>query len=497
MQYQYTCDKLSELKDDVIICFTPQIKEITGSYLKSLDAASHGLLAVAVGSEEFTGKGGEAISFTCPNDRETGRLVIAGLGEKAKLTADAFRCAMGDLSRQKSLSQVGSATIFFGNYSDASFFQAAIEGYLLGSYKQREYKTGDSAQDKCRLSRLRFSVGRPVWIKRVRSAVERGVVIAEGQLLVRQLAQTPGGALTPRVYAEKVRQLARKHKFSFKVLDEKAIVQEKMGALMGVARGSDEPPRFLILEYKGGPGGQKPVVLVGKGVTFDSGGISLKPGQNMHEMKQDMAGSAVVVATMVTLARLKLRLNLVGLIPATENMPSGHATRPGDILTSRKGKTIEVINTDAEGRLILADALDYANKYKPQAVIDIATLTGATLYILGYAGAPIMGNNDTLLERISKASKMTAEKVWRLPIWDEHRDLMKSSIADLVNSGGRPAGTIAAAAFLENFIGEWPWAHIDIAYVDLESSGKPYIPKGATGFGVRLLTEILSNWKKL
>jgi leucyl aminopeptidase len=178
-------------------------------------------------------------------------------------------------------------------------------------------------------------------------------------------------------------------------------------------------------------------------------------------------------------------------------MPSGHATRPGDILISRKGKTIEIINTDAEGRLILADALDYANKYKPQAVIDIATLTGASLYILGYAGAPILGNNETLLERINKSSQVTAEKIWRLPIWDEHRDQMKSSIADLVNSGGRPAGTIAAAAFLENFIGEWPWAHIDIAYVDLEPSGKPYIPKGATGFGVRLLIDVLSNWKKL
>jgi leucyl aminopeptidase len=497
MQFQYSCDKLSELKDDIIICFTPQFKEITGPYLKSLDAASNGLLAAAADSEEFTGKSGEAISFTCPNDRKTGRLIIAGLGENAKLTADAFRRAMGELSRQKSLSQAGSATLFFGNYSDASFFQAAIEGYLLGSYKQREYKTGDAAQDKSRLSRLRFSVGRPVWVKRARSAVERGVVTAEGQLLVRQLAQTPAGDLTPRLYAQKVQQLARKHRISCKVLDEKAIAQEKMGALTGVAKGSDEPPRFLILEYKGGRGGQKPVVLVGKGITFDSGGISLKPGQDMHEMKQDMAGSAVVVATIVTAARLKMRLNLVGLIPATENMPSGHATRPGDILTSRKGKTIEVINTDAEGRLILADALDYANRYKPQAVIDIATLTGAALYILGYAGAPILGNNDILLERINKASKVTAEKVWALPIWDEHRDQMKSSIADLVNSGGRPAGTIAAAAFLENFIGEWPWAHIDIAYVDLEPSGKPYTPKGATGFGVRLLTDLLSNWKKL
>jgi leucyl aminopeptidase len=497
MQYQYSCDKLSELKDDVIICFATQIKEITGAYLKSLDAASHGFLSAAVSSEEFTGKGGEAISFTCPNDLKSGRLLVAGLGESDKLTPDAFRRAMGDLSRQKSLSQARSGTIFFGNYFEAAYFQAAVEGYLLGSFKQREYKTGDAAQDKTRLARMRFSVGRPAWVRRAKLAVERGVIIAEGQILVRELAQTPAGHLTPRLYAEKVRQLARKNKITFKVLDETAIAQEKMGALLGVAKGSDEPPRFLILEYKGGRRGQKPVVLVGKGVTFDSGGISLKPGQDMHEMKQDMAGSAVMVATIINAARLKLRINLVVLIPATENMPSGHATRPGDILTSRKGKTIEIINTDAEGRLILADALDYANKFKPQAVIDMATLTGASLYILGHAGVPILGNSDLLLEKIENASRETAEKVWRLPIWDEHRDQMKSQIADLVNSGGRPAGTITATAFLENFIGDWPWAHIDIASVDLESSGKPYTPKGASGFGVRLLTELLSNWKKL
>ena len=497
MQYQYSCDKLSELKDDVIICFTTQIKGIIGPYLKSLDLATGGLLAAAVASEEFTGKSGELTSFTLSRDRRAGRLILSGLGESDRLSADAFRRAMGDLSRQKSVSQARSAALFFGNYSDPAYFQAAAEGYHLGSFKQRDYKTGEAAQDKSRLARLRFSVGRPAWVKRARHAVERATVIAEGQLLVRRLAQTPAADLTPRLYAEKIRQLTRKLKISCKVLDEAAIAQEKMGALLGVAKGSDEPPRFMILEYKGGRGGQKPVVLIGKGVTFDSGGISLKPGQDMHEMKQDMAGSAVVLATIITAARLKLRLNLVALMPTTENMPSGHATRPGDILTSRKGKTIEIINTDAEGRLILADALDFANKYKPQAVIDIATLTGAALYVLGYAGAPILGNNDALLERISKASQATAEKVWRLPIWDEHRDQMKSQIADLVNSGGRPAGTAAASAFLENFVGDWPWAHIDIASVDLEHSGKPYTPKGATGFGVRLLTEVLSDWKKL
>jgi len=497
MQYHYSCDKLSNLKEEAVVCFATETKELTGPYLKSLDKLTAGGLARAIRAEEFGGKVGETILFTRPSGMSAERLIVAGLGKSKDLTCDAFRQAVGELSRQKSLSQTSSAAIHFGNYSDAANFQAAVEGYLLGSFKQRDYKTGEAAEDKTRLSYLRFSVGRPAWVMRARRAVERGIIIAEGQLLARRLTQTPAQDLTPRRYAARAQELARKHKVSCRILDEKAITQEKMGALLGVAKGSDEPPRFIILEYKGGRAGQKPVVLVGKGVTFDSGGISLKPGLNMHEMKQDMAGSAVVLATILTAARLKLRISLVGLIPATENMPSGHATRPGDILTSRNGKTIEIINTDAEGRLILADALDYANKFKPQAVIDIATLTGASLYILGYAGAPMVGNHDRLLERILKAARMMAEKVWRLPIWDEHRDQMKSSIADLVNSGGKPAGTIAAAAFLENFIGDWPWAHIDIAYMDLEPSGKPYTPKGATGFGLRLLIEVLSEWKKL
>jgi len=217
----------------------------------------------------------------------------------------------------------------------------------------------------------------------------------------------------------------------------------------------------------------------------------------MHEMKQDMTGGAVVLSTLVTAARLGIRQNIIALIPLAENMPSGIATRPGDIITSRKGKTIEIINTDAEGRLILADALDFADEFNPQAVLDIATLTGAAKYILGYAGAPIIGNNTDLIDGLYDAADNTGERVWELPIWERHREQMKSTLADLKNSAGPYAGTIAAAAFLENFIGDWPWAHIDIAYVDLEPEGQPYVPKGATGFGVRLLTSLLVHWKKV
>lgn len=497
MKLEFTTGPVSSLTDDTVIAFTTEIKDIRDKFLKEVDAASGGGLSRLVGNEEFTGKVGEIASFVGPKDFGSGRLLLLGVGDRKNLSADCFRRAMGEVSRYRGLSRAETAAVHFGAFGDRDYFQAAIEGYLLGSFRLLDYKTGDSARDDYRLKQITFALPDKKRLKALQAAVERGQIIAEGQLLARRLAFTPANDLTPRKYAGKAQQLAKKYGFKCKVLDEKAIAAEKMGALLGVAQGSVEPPRFLVLEYNGGRAGQKPVVLVGKGVTFDSGGISLKPGLNMHEMKQDMAGSAVVLSTIVTAVRLGLKINLVGLIPATENMPSGKATKPGDIHTSRKGKTIEIINTDAEGRLILADALDYANEFKPQAVIDIATLTGATLYILGYSGAPIMGNNNRLLKRIEDGAEATSERVWTMPIWDDFRDQMKSSIADLVNSGGRPAGTLAAGAFLENFIGDWPWAHIDIAYVDLEPAGKAYVPKGATGFGVRLLTEVLSNWKKL
>jgi leucyl aminopeptidase len=311
------------------------------------------------------------------------------------------------------------------------------------------------------------------------------------------LSFTPSNDLTPKDLAHKAQELARAHRIKCTILDKDAIKREGMGALLAVAQGSVEHPRFIILEYKGAAAKRPPIVLVGKGVTFDAGGISIKPAADMHEMKGDMTGAAVMLATIITASQLKLPLNLVVLIPSTENMPSGTALKPGDIIKSRKGLTIEIINTDAEGRLILADALDYANNFKPEAVIDIATLTGAALYILGYAGAPIVSNNKKIAEGLRRAADNSAERVWELPIWDEFRDAMKSPIADLWNSGGRPASTLTAAAFLENFIGDYPWAHIDIAYMDLEKSGQPYIPKGPTGFGVRLLIELLTNWKRL
>jgi len=497
MKYEYVATKLAELTDDILVCFLCETEKLSDKRLRALNEATEGALERMIASGEFTGAKGTTASFVNPPGLQTNHLILAGLGEAGKLTADSFRQAIGTISRLQPLKHARSAAIHFGGFTDRANYQTAIEGYLLGSFKLLDYKTGDDAGEDPQPTRLRFAVDRKQSLPGLRASVERGVVIAEGQLLVRRLTQTPSNELTPSLYARKAQQLARKHGIKCQVLDETAIAREKMGGLLSVAKGSDEPPRFVILKYNGGRDKTRPVVLVGKGVTFDSGGISLKAGLNMHEMKQDMAGSAVILSTLLTAARLNLKLNLVGLMPLTENMPSGHATRPGDIITMRSGKTVEIINTDAEGRMILADALDYAGTFNPQAVIDAATLTGASLYVLGYAGAPIMGNDDNLLNRIVDAADETAERVWPLPLWDDFREQMKSPIADLVNSGGRPAGTAAAGAFLEYFVGDWPWAHIDLAYVDLEPKGRPYVPKGATGFGLRLLIEVLSRWRKL
>jgi leucyl aminopeptidase len=316
-----------------------------------------------------------------------------------------------------------------------------------------------------------------------------GEAIGAGQTFARSIQVLPGNVCTPSYLANVARELAQRHGFEITVLDRSAITKEKMGALLSVAQGSAEEPRFIALEYKGAEGA--PVVLVGKGVTFDSGGISIKPAQNMEDMKYDMSGAAAVLGTFEALGRLKPKVHVVGLIPSTENMPSGTAVKPGDVVTSHLGKTIEVINTDAEGRLILCDALSYARRYRPAAVLDIATLTGAIVVALGHTAAGVMGNDDQLVEEVRAAGERAGERVWPLPLWEDYRDLMKSDIADVKNSGGRPAGSISAGWFLREFVDGFPWAHLDIAGTAYTDRDEPTRVKGPTGMGVRLFTEFV------
>jgi len=497
MQFEYISGQPQNVAVDTLVLFTPQISTLTDRGLKELDQAKNGALSFLLKSEEFSGNANQITGLYKPDGYKASRVLLVGLGDKKKLDYDVLRKATGTLSRNDSINKSNSIALFFDSYTDEKYYQAAVEGFLLGGFKMLEYKTKNEENQQPRIKKVVFVVSEKNQLNKMKKAVERGRIISEGQILARRLSFMPANDLPPRVLAQKAQELARANKLKCTILDKDAIVKERMGALLAVAQGSVEHPRFIIIEYNGAAAKRPPIVLVGKGVTFDAGGISIKPAADMHEMKGDMTGAAVMLTTIVCAAKLKLPLNLVTLIPSAENMPSATAYKPGDIIKTRKGLTVEIINTDAEGRLLLADALDYANNYKPEAVIDIATLTGAALYILGYAGAPIVSNNKKLADGIRQAANDSAERVWELPRWDDFREAMKSPIADLWNSGGKAAPTLTAAAFLESFIGDYNWAHIDIAYMDLEKSGQPYIPKGPTGFGVRLLVELLSNWRKL
>ncbi|MDP7238405.1 MAG: leucyl aminopeptidase, partial [Candidatus Latescibacteria bacterium] len=291
----------------------------------------------------------------------------------------------------------------------------------------------------------------------------------------------------------KAREMSKSYDLKCDILTRENITKEKMGALLAVSAGSEEPPRFIILEYGEPSDDYDTIVFVGKGITFDSGGISLKPGSGMEEMKHDMSGAAAVVGAMRAIGEMKPPLHVVGLIPSSENLPDGKALKPGDIITAYSGKTIEIINTDAEGRLVLADALGYADRYKPAAVIDLATLTGACVVALGHAASGMMGNNENLMTRVRSAGDTSGERVWPLPLWEEYHDEIKSHIADVKNTGGRWGGALTAGAFLEKFV-DYPWVHLDIAGPAYSEKATDYCPQGATGAGTRLLIQMIRDW---
>jgi leucyl aminopeptidase len=328
---------------------------------------------------------------------------------------------------------------------------------------------------------------------RARKAIGEATAISAGMSLTRDLGNLPANICTPTYLAKQARELAKGDKrLRVKVLEEADMKRLKMGSLLSVSAGSRQAAKLIVLEYRGAAAAEQPVVLVGKGVTFDTGGISLKPGQAMDEMKFDMCGAASVFGTLKAVKQMQLPINVVGIIPATENMPDGIATKPGDIVTSMSGQTIEILNTDAEGRLILCDALTYAAKYKPRCVIDIATLTGACIVALGKVPSAVLGNNDALINGLLKSGQQIEDKVWELPLWDEYQDQLKSNFADMANIGGRDAGTITAACFLSRFTRDYKWAHLDIAGTAWKSGED----KGATGRPVPLLTQYILNQVK-
>ncbi|MGH7500019.1 MAG: leucyl aminopeptidase [Gemmatimonadales bacterium] len=457
--------------------------------LAELDRASGGALGRLAASGDFSGKRDEVVVLYPSGP--AARVLLVGVGKADEVTRGAIRRAAAAAAKRARALGVPRAAFHLaaearGTVSAEEAGQAIAEGLAQGVWQFNEMKR---PPEEKKLSLERVDILGPTDTEAMSQGHRIGAAIGAGQTLARGIQVLPGNVCTPTYVAQTASEIAARYGFGITVLDKAAIEKERMGALLAVAQGSAEEPRFISLEYNGSGGA--PVVLIGKGVTFDTGGISIKPAQNMEEMKYDMSGAAAVLGTFEALGRLRPPVHVVGLVPSTENMPSGTAVKPGDVITSMSGKTIEVINTDAEGRLILCDALSYAKRYQPAAVLDIATLTGAIVVALGHTATGVMGTDDGLIEEVRAAGERAGERVWPLPLWDEYRDLMKSDIADVKNAGGRPAGSISAGWFLREFVEGFPWAHLDIAgtaYTDRDDATRV---KGPTGIGVRLFTEFV------
>ncbi|MGD8866322.1 MAG: leucyl aminopeptidase [Gemmatimonadales bacterium] len=463
--------------------------------LDSLDEAVGLTLTRAVTSGDFRAGRGEMSLLYRQRGGGPDRVLLIGLGERNELNLERLREAGGRAAKRAGelrLNEIaiGLAPAWIPDELDAGeTARALLEGVTLGQWRFDELRSEPVDDDhRSPIQSLIVQLEEAEYESDVRAGAEFGHVLAQAQNYARELATKPANIVNPRYLAGEAKHLGDEFGLVVRVFNADEIKKDGMEALLAVAAGSDAEPCFITLEYRGVED-QRPVVLVGKGVTFDAGGLSLKPPQSMETMKIDMSGAAAVLGALRAIAQLKLPAYVVGLIPAVENLPSGHALRPGDVIGSRARKTIEVLNTDAEGRLILADALSYAARYQPDALVDIATLTGACLITLGREATGLLGNDDALIQELEAAATRSGERVWQLPLWPEYRELLKSEIADIKNTGGRQAATITAAMFLREFVGSVAWAHLDIAGTAWAEKAGAYQPIGSTGVGVRLFTE--------
>jgi leucyl aminopeptidase len=428
------------------------------------------------------------------------RLILVGLGAPDEVTFDVLReagataakkaRALGLTTLHLTLPEIGAGTL-----DVIPHVEALVEGVILGQYRYHELRT--------QLDDVRPDVDTLVLLapdaeatRQIREAARTGQIIAESTILARDLVNRPANIANPAHIANATKALAQDVGLACRILDKPEMEELGMHLLLSVNRGSEEPAQMVVLEHRTAEEGAPTVVLVGKGITFDSGGLSLKSSQGMVKMKGDMGGAAAVVGTLRAVALLELPINVIGLTPLTENMPDARATHPGDVITSLKGLSVEIVNTDAEGRLILADALTYAGEFDPDAVLDIATLTGGRIVALGAHAAAVMGDDD-VIKHLTRSGETTGERVWQLPLFKEYGRQLESDVADLKNTGGRAASTITAGFFLSKFVPEeTPWVHVDIAGLGITDEARPHVPKGGTGYGVRLLVEALRTWPR-
>jgi len=457
-----------------------------------VDRAARGYLARVVRRGDMQGKPGTTLLLHSVPGVAAERVLLVGLGRERDFREKRYREAIAAAVRALNATGADEATLHLtelavGRRDSAWKVAHAVAVAREGAYRFTQMKS-KSEGDSPALRRLVLNVDRAAE-KRAAAGLAQGLAVAHGMSLAKDLGNLPPNVCTPAYLASQARDLAKRYRMKVTVLERADMEELGMHTLLSVAQGSAQPPKLIVLEYRGGPKKAKPVALVGKGVTFDTGGISLKPGHEMDEMKFDMCGAASVLGTLKAVGEMKLPINVIGVIPTTENMPGSRATRPGDIVKSLSGQTVEILNTDAEGRLILCDALTYVERFQPAAVIDIATLTGACVIALGHVASGLFANDDALAREVVSAADTAHDRVWHLPLWDDYQEQLKSNFADFANIGGRPAGAVTAACFLARFTGKFKWAHLDIAGTAWKS-GKE---KGATGRPVPLLTQFLIN----
>jgi leucyl aminopeptidase len=492
MEIKTAAGEITGLRAGAIIVSHYEKKRRPEGAAAAIDRALDGAITRLIKQGDIKGKLNEMTLLHSLGRLPAGRVLVVGLGKKAELTPNRVRGAVAEACRYlrgKNVTSAVTAVLGAGvnRIGTGAAVQAVTEGALLGLYSFRRHISREQ-NSFGEIKELRIAGrGRTALVR----AIERGRIAAEAANRARDMVNEPSNFMTPSDMAEAARSLAGEFGLGIEVFERDRMEELGMGGLLGVSRGSQQPPKFIVLSYKGNDSDTIDLALVGKGITFDSGGIDIKPSEAMHEMKGDMAGGASVMAALTALAQLKPKINVTGLIPATENLPSGNAMKPGDIISAMNGKTIEVLNTDAEGRLILADALSYAKKLGARAIIDIATLTGACHVALGDVCSGAFTNDQRLADRLIAAGRETGELLWQLPMYDEYKEQLKSDIADIKNIGGRYGGAISAAKFLAEFIDGTPWVHLDIAGTYYTDREKGYIVKGATGIPVRTLVEYI------
>ncbi|HUL23351.1 MAG TPA: leucyl aminopeptidase [Thermodesulfobacteriota bacterium] len=481
---------------ELLLLFAFEPPEPLEGPVQDVDREWKGFISTLIKQGDFKGESFECLLLYTQGALPASRVLLTGLGKKGEFDLEKWRGAAskaGQFIRNSRVKQFAFPIKGVAGYSESELAESFVTGLLLGLYQFNEFKTLE--RDKIREIEKVILLGEnDKDTKSIGDGLRVGQTISEAVNLARDLVNGPSNEVTPSFLAERAKQIAKDQGMEIQVLEVSQTEAMGMGAFVAVAKGSQEPGKFIVMEYNRGKG-LDTIALVGKGITFDSGGISIKPSENMERMKDDMSGAAAVLATLQAASRLQLPFHLVGIMPATENLPSGKAYKPGDILKTLSGQTVEVISTDAEGRLILSDALTYSLRYQPKAIVDLATLTGACVVALGDYVIGLFGNDDALLKRIEEASSKTGERAWRFPLWDDYFEDLKSDVADFRNVGTRAAGAILGGIFLSKFVQKIPWTHLDIAGPASIAKERPYIPKGGTGAGVRLLIQLLRDWK--